>query len=1150
MVDGDLTIANLDLEIAGYPLNTNDYVLPLTSNITIDIRSGKTTFNNTNGFALLPGVKFLVSKGAIFDLECDMYVYDREAWVGASNKFAYNANLNPIQYVASTKSWYKRTDSEKDMPDASVDVNGTLLIGGHLYTTHTESDETLNGANIFSSDGTGKIIFNQSTNNTTSTNQYSNNSDYVSISCTTAKLKNDGDGSYTFTTDAPAGAVYYYDVDEDDKGEKRWYQFHVDCLVDGISHPLWIENSTQTTLDIGEIGTIKSVSVSIKDKDGKTKKWDLDQNAINDISDLGSTLDLTKINVTEEGTTSDLLTAVRNFEANAKKGNYVNKGNITITIATSNEKFYKPVFLLNQKQYGLYQTYAVDSKTLETQVIDGETYYVYARADEAVEGGSTYAAPVIELQSETSEYLQFNWFLDKEITTTKYDGNVKVLDKTLPSGSEVYYYGGFAGSAVCFEGDYNLDATDHPSKYFTTIAEVMNLISDPGTITYSLKMLADNDAFDDDGGKYTIPANRDITLDLNGFTVTGTITNNGTLTIQDGSQTGEKDGTGMVTSTSNNTITNNGTLTLESGKFVSTGGAIAVLNSKGTLNVGTGAAFNGKNATSANVISGTAKYPDGYQLSTSRVDGYFRVVLAEVTITWIDGDSNKTTSQVKQGDIPKYPGTTDPVKTPGANENCKYKFTGWKPELTAATADAVYEAQFETVDKIRMTSGDTVDYFNTLQEAAEQSPEGATLTLQKSLDAVSGAATFTKTQTLNLNGQTSSGNITVNSDVTLTITGTGTISAACTAILNKGTLILPTGITVNATGNDSIALDNSGTIDSITGGTFTAKAATNGNNAIALRNTGTINTISGGKFQGHTAVQIEQTGVLTAISGGTFEAETGGTVICNNSTNPVTLSGSTTRFGGVDESDYVLNGVSNTSKFKFDPANMTISTSKNSAGYFTIVANTFTLVFNVDGTTKKVENVPRTEAVDLSERYGPDPTKNGYQFNGWTLNGTNIGKGTVTQTQLGTPGTGDTVTVYATWNIVYSVTVTWGSLEYDYKGATYVWDGQSMKYKVQTDAHWESVDQKNTVQVTNSTVAAEGTVQVKAKYEKSNGYTFDLLQNGTSLTTEQKLGEVASKGSNKTNTASWSFSLSGKPSGDAFTKDTVGKITLTLQPGT
>lgn len=892
--------------------------------------------------------------------------------------------------------------------------------------------------------------------------------------------------------------MYYYDVDEFGNGSKNWYRFNVTYVINGTSDTKQLNTETKLS-DVTIDGTIESVTATVTNADGKPEQ-------LKDAT--GKVID--KSYVTPEDKALDIskiLTAVQEYDA---KNGYKNMGNVTISITTNNKGSSHPMFVLSAKQLRIYQSFG-GTATFTELTGDMKGYYLVKDITDPKKqiGGTPCTADDVDMPV-PGDYAMFGWYMGEASDAKEFGNVVPGLD-----GRIVYIYGRYSGYAVEMSG---YTPINHQSPYYTTIAEAMSYVTDVGNITYTLKMLADNDAFADDGGKYTIPVNRDITLDLNGFTVTGTITNKGALTIQDSTHSETNDGTGKVTSASNNTITNAGTLTLESGKFVSTGGATAVENT-GTLNVGTGAAFNGKNAASSSVISGKANYPDSYQLSTSLVDGYFRVVLAEVTITWIDGDGNTTTSRVKQGDVPKYPGTENPVKTPGAGENCKYKFTGWKPELTAATEDAEYTAQFETIDKIRMTSGDTVDYFNTLQKAIDQSPEGATLTLQKPLDTASGTAAFTKTLTLDLNGQTSSGNITVNSGVTLTIKGTGTISASGTAVLNKGTLILPTGITVKATGTNGIALDNSGTIDSITGGTFT----------------------------GHVAVQIESGGTIGSITGGTFSAGAGSTVINNLSDNAVKLSGKP-KFGGVTYYTQVLNGVTDTSKFTFKQ-DMTISTSK-SDGYFTIAPNTFTLVFNVDGKLTTKTGVSRSGDVDLKSLYGGYPTKEeGYQFNGWTYNGTNIGKETVKQADLGTPGTGETVTVYATWNVVYSVTITWGSLEYDYKGATYVWDGQNMKYTVEKDAHWESVDKNNTVKVTNNTVAKEGTVQVKAKYEKTGGYTFDLLlqnnTNNTSLTTERMLGTVAPNGSQ-----SWSFLLDGKPSGNAFTKATVGKITLTLQPVT
>lgn len=1113
IVQGDLKIGSMNIKleldtwislpgVTDTKLVTQKYVLPITNNLTIDIQSGTTTMIAEQELALLPGVEFIVSKEATLKVACSLHVYDKEAWVG--KKFASaSGDLITAYYNTSGKA-SPRTSAK--LEDAVIDVNGVLDVTGTIYTTKvldTDGKTNVGGANIYSSKGTGIVKFaNQVTTDEKTAYQVTqsgNEVSYVDVYLTPAKLKNaDTAKPYTETSGAPAGSVYYYDVDEFGNGSKNWYRFNVTYVINGTSDTKQLNTETKLS-DVTIDGTIESVTATVNGGQTVLENVSLSQD---NYDSTNKTLDISKI-----------LTAVQEYDA---KNGYKNMGNVTISITTNNKGSSHPMFVLSAKQLRIYQSFG-GTATFTELTGDMKGYYLVKDITDPEKqiGGTPCTADDVDMP--VPDYDKFGWYMGEGSDAQEFGNVVPGLD-----GRVVYIYGRYSGYAV--EMDYPV--LTHPSNYYTTIAEAMSYVTDVGNITYTLKMLADNDAFGGDGGKYTIPANRGITLNLNGFTVTGTITNKGTLTIQDSTHSETNDGTGKVTSASNNTITNAGTLTLESGKFVSTGGATAVYSTSGTLNIGTGAAFSGKNAASSNVIkvsSGKANYPDGYQLSTSLVDGYFRVVLAEVTITWIDGDGNKTTSQVKQGEVPKYPGTENPVKTPRAGENCKYKFTGWKPELTAATEDAEYTAQFGTIDKIRMTSGDTVDYFNTLQEAIDQSPEGATLTLQKTLDAASGTAAFTKTLTLDLNGQTSSGNITVNNGVTLTIKGTGGISASGTAIRNNGTLILTDGITVNATGNNSIALDNSGTIDSITGGTFT----------------------------GHVAVQIESGGKIGSITGGTFSADAGNTVINNLSTNPVKLSGDP-KFGGVTYYEQVLNGVTDTSKFTFEP-NMTISTSKNSAGYFTIVANTFTLVFNVDGKLTTKTGVSRAGDVDLSSLYGADPAKDkdGYEFAGWSLTQNGAALETkVTQTQLGTPGTGDTVTVYATWNVVYSVTITWGSLEYDYKGATYVWDGQSMKYKVQTEAHWESVDTNNTVKVTNNTVATEGTVQVKAKYEKNEGYSFDLLQNGTSLTTEQKLGDVASKGSNKTNTASWSFSLSGTPSGNAFTKVTVGKITLTLQPAT
>ena len=137
------------------------------------------------------------------------------------------------------------------------------------------------------------------------------------------------------------------------------------------------------------------------------------------------------------------------------------------------------------------------------------------------------------------------------------------------------------------------------TKYESLAAAVAAVPAD-GTET-TIEMIA-NEMINVVGSAITIPANKNVVIDLNGYQVVGTaaggstsalITNKGTLTIKDSSDT-NKDGTGTgklisgatetwiyngdgnyAGSYASNTITNSGTLTIESGyvENLSTGSA-------------------------------------------------------------------------------------------------------------------------------------------------------------------------------------------------------------------------------------------------------------------------------------------------------------------------------------------------------------------------------------------------------------------------------------------------------------------------------------------------------------------------------------------------------------------------------------------------
>ena len=199
-VNGDATISNLSLTLSlgfmSLSLDSKDYVLPITNGMTITILSGTTTL--TQDIAMLPGVEINISEGATLQVDenCNLYVYDRDEWVG--KQFA-RADIMPVSY--SPNRVYTRNNA--DIVDCMIDVNGTLQVNGYIYTT-------AGGANICSSKGTGKVILNSGAGTATETYQVVNASSSVTaVPATPAKLRN-ADGTYFKTATVEAGTTVNY----------------------------------------------------------------------------------------------------------------------------------------------------------------------------------------------------------------------------------------------------------------------------------------------------------------------------------------------------------------------------------------------------------------------------------------------------------------------------------------------------------------------------------------------------------------------------------------------------------------------------------------------------------------------------------------------------------------------------------------------------------------------------------------------------------------------------------------------------------------------------------------------------------------------------------------------------------------------------
>ena len=197
-VNGKAALNTLSLKLAGMSVNSASYVLPITNNITINIQSGNVTINQDA--ALLAGVEVNIAEGAGLTVASgkNIYFYDSDEW--NSDNFVWGpCKFKSVAY-APGKAY---TRSDKDLVDAKMDVNGSVTAIGAIYTTK-------GGANICSSNGTGKYIQQGAPGKETATYQYNaNGNNAVTIPITAAKLHN-ADGSYADTKDKNSGTTFYY----------------------------------------------------------------------------------------------------------------------------------------------------------------------------------------------------------------------------------------------------------------------------------------------------------------------------------------------------------------------------------------------------------------------------------------------------------------------------------------------------------------------------------------------------------------------------------------------------------------------------------------------------------------------------------------------------------------------------------------------------------------------------------------------------------------------------------------------------------------------------------------------------------------------------------------------------------------------------
>ena len=196
-VNGEAALNTLSLKLASMNVNSASYVLPITNNITINIQSGNVTINQDA--ALLAGVEVNIAEGAGLTVANgkNIYFYDSDEW--NSDNFVWGScKFKSVAYAPGKA--YNRTNN--DLADAKMDVNGSVTAIGAIYTTK-------GGADICSSNGTGKYIQQGTPGKETATYQYNASNSKATIPITAAKLHN-RDGSYTETATASTDDVINY----------------------------------------------------------------------------------------------------------------------------------------------------------------------------------------------------------------------------------------------------------------------------------------------------------------------------------------------------------------------------------------------------------------------------------------------------------------------------------------------------------------------------------------------------------------------------------------------------------------------------------------------------------------------------------------------------------------------------------------------------------------------------------------------------------------------------------------------------------------------------------------------------------------------------------------------------------------------------
>ena len=637
-VNGTSEVNNLKLKVMGTDVNSKDYVLPLTNNMTINIRSGSKLTVNQNA-ALLAGVQATIAEGAemIVSSGNKVIVYDQDEWNANNYVGAYSKTV-PVPFAYSRTG----TRTAKDLVDAEVKVNGTFSAKGGVYTTE-------GGANI-RSDGTGEYSQVGAPGSETVTYQYTQSGSSVTahdIPITPSKLKN-ADGTYTETKEVKAGERVIY------KGGK-WVlpsEAKVTITFDpnggsGDSTPQEVPMNTETALNSN---TFQRVGYTFSG-------WNTAADGTGTAYDDGAT-----VNLAED------LTLYAQWQIN----------HYTVTWTDDNGN---TLYSVENVEYGA----AIPEYAGETPTKEENAQYTYTFAGWTPEDVTTVTDNITFRPVFTENLKQYT------ITWKNWDDTV-LKSEQVDYGATPVYSGDIPTKSMDDQYRYSF-------KSWTPETEAVSKDAEYTAEYDKIERVFHTVAFDANDGEGTMDVQRlevgyETGLTANAFSRTG-YTFTGWNTAADGSGTAYADQavpTGLTED-----ITLYAQWQINTYKVTWMGDNGQILDEKSLEYGATIPEYAGETPTKEENEQYTYTFAGWTPEDVTTVTGditfkpVFTENLKQYTITWKNWDGTVLLSeQVDYGKVPAYSGT--PTR-PGDAENT-YSFAGWEPVISAVTGDAEYTAQY------------------------------------------------------------------------------------------------------------------------------------------------------------------------------------------------------------------------------------------------------------------------------------------------------------------------------------------------------------------------------------------------------------------------------------------------------------------------